>query len=935
MSNMKRAVARGRASLLASSMFATTALAGLGGMVGAVALTPGAAFAQTCTPVPTQGPSTAPAAIGPATQFCTGNYTLGIGYDETTAGGNLTVNLDGPGLVQNGGVVLNDVGGSAANLTLVLGNATNVGQNIVTNTASNAVTITSTGGNVVITTGNNTIPGEIITGNIAGISATTSGNGAINVSTIANVTGLGGPGIVAQSVSGNIAITVGGAVVGNGVSDIGSGVRGRSEDASVSITLGNVTTVAGNTTSVTPFSVTGNVTDAVLAIGGDAFFAGNASAVVNVTDPGNVNLTSGTKAAAIVAVTFSKGVGSSAVVNMTGASGGTISAEDAGGGIAGVSALSELGGSSSITTNAGLTVIVGSKGGNGDAGLFAQSSDPTFTQSATVTLGASNTITVGNATSVGSVGIEATNVGPAGSAFGGDGFFFVGAPGNLAAATVIAGNGTSVTVNGNATLVGVEALNIGNATVTLGATVANTTGITVNGNVAGTDSVGVLSHSIGGVASINTGTTPVKVTGGTGVEGIGGAGVLVTVAGNVNSNDGVAILTSSGGNTGININGGTTSGLGQVVANVSIPTVQFTNNTANTTTLVAIGAAGTLQSNPVGNATTASPSGLIIAPGPGNITIGSIAVTDAGHMIGTVDFSRVIGTGFAGNATLPPNISNTTVAVTGNGVWLTSGTSKFGNGALGAGNATVASDSVITGGPGGNGLINTVGTTTFQFGTTTANSFTNIGTTRVGSDGAPSTLNLTGGPILLTNAGVIDLSTGAVGTDALTGLTTAFVGVAGGQIATKAQLGGIGSIASVLTVATTSGANNIKVTDAGGIAGFVPVSSGGIVLVRTGGTTTNGAAFVLDPNSTGFATFGPNARGLIKGMWLYTLANTGQNEVLVSSAGPGAFEAPIIATAAQDIWYATAPWQDRQADLRDSALLTPGDLGSFTPGVWI
>jgi len=55
----------------------------------------------------------------------------------------------------------------------------------------------------------------------------------------------------------------------------------------------------------------------------------------------------------------------------------------------------------------------------------------------------------------------------------------------------------------------------------------------------------------------------------------------------------------------------------------------------------------------------------------------------------------------------------------------------------------------------------------------------------------------------------------------------------------------------------------------------------------------------------------------------------------VQAIGPGGFEAPIVATAAQDIWYATAPWQDRQADLRDSALLSPNDHGGFTPGVWI
>ena len=233
------------------------------------------------------------------------------------------------------------------------------------------------------------------------------------------------------------------------------------------------------------------------------------------------------------------------------------------------------------------------------------------------------------------------------------------------------------------------------------------------------------------------------------------------------------------------------------------------------------------------------------------------------------------------------------------------------------------------------GTIDTSGNTTFVFGNTTKNIYTNAGITRVGETGGPALLTLTGPAIALSNAGLIDLSAGAAGTEFLTGTTTNFTGVAGGVIATTADLAGAGAPANVLTVATTAGANNIKVVDGGGVAAFVPVSSGGIVLVHTGGAATNGAAFVLDPNSSGYATFGPNAAGLVKGVWLYTLFNTGQNEILVSSAGPGAFEAPIVATAAQDIWYATAPWQDRQADLRDSALLTPGDLGNFVPGFWL
>ncbi|HEX4196584.1 MAG TPA: hypothetical protein VHZ26_04005, partial [Caulobacteraceae bacterium] len=180
--------------------------------------TPRIALAQTCTPPPTQGPAAAPAPIGPASQFCTGSYATGIGYTETTTGGNLSVTLAGPGTVN--GVVLNDSGGAtAANLTLVLGNATSGAQNITG--AGNAVTITSSGGNVVIATGNSTIPGETITGNVGGIDVSTTGNGTVNVSTVANVTGLASNGIRTHTVNGSNTVNVG----GNVVAAAGSGVR--------------------------------------------------------------------------------------------------------------------------------------------------------------------------------------------------------------------------------------------------------------------------------------------------------------------------------------------------------------------------------------------------------------------------------------------------------------------------------------------------------------------------------------------------------------------------------------------------------------------------------------------------------------------------------------------------------------------------------------
>ena len=78
---------------------------------------------------------------------------------------------------------------------------------------------------------------------------------------------------------------------------------------------------------------------------------------------------------------------------------------------------------------------------------------------------------------------------------------------------------------------------------------------------------------------------------------------------------------------------------------------------------------------------------------------------------------------------------------------------------------------------------------------------------------------------------------------------------------------------------------------------------------------------------------------MVRGPWIYTLDNnvpvSGTNDTVLVLAWPARFEGPVLATAAETIWYGTGPWEDRQADLRNSSLLAPGSLGSFTPGVWI
>jgi outer membrane autotransporter protein len=235
------------------------------------------------------------------------------------------------------------------------------------------------------------------------------------------------------------------------------------------------------------------------------------------------------------------------------------------------------------------------------------------------------------------------------------------------------------------------------------------------------------------------------------------------------------------------------------------------------------------------------------------------------------------------------------------------------------------------------GTVMTTAPTAFQFGNAAGGSNA-INVDSGGTLQVDSTLLIKDPSVTLTNAGVIDLLGAPAGSIQLNGPTTNFVGVAGGVIETTANLAAPGSPANTLNVATTSGVNGIVVDDGARTSAPSHVTTADPIVLVTA-TGTNGATFTLT-GGTGFTTFGPNAAGLIKGPWLYTLDNNvpfgGTNDtVLVSQPGPAAFEAPVLVTAAQDIWYATAPWQDRQADLRDSSLLAPGSVGSFTPGVWV
>ena len=282
MIGQKSAFARGRASVFAGGLLATSALAGFGGTIGAL-VTPAMALAQ-CVPGP--APSNPPTltSTGATSEVCTGGFS-GLGYRET--GPNLTVQIIGPGTITGGGVEIANSGvAPGANLTLQLGNATLAGQNI--NSTGNGIVLVSSGGNISLTTVNLALPGEVISANSEGIVALTQGGGSATIDTIANVTAGVAAGVDAQTVDGASTVTFGGHVGGpvTGVLALALG------NGTATVNLGNATTGTGNATVVTPYSI--NVTGGSGAVAENIFATGNQTAVLNVTDPGNVTVTGST-----------------------------------------------------------------------------------------------------------------------------------------------------------------------------------------------------------------------------------------------------------------------------------------------------------------------------------------------------------------------------------------------------------------------------------------------------------------------------------------------------------------------------------------------------------------------------------------------------------------------------------------------------------------
>ena len=246
----------------------------------------------------------------------------------------------------------------------------------------------------------------------------------------------------------------------------------------------------------------------------------------------------------------------------------------------------------------------------------------------------------------------------------------------------------------------------------------------------------------------------------------------------------------------------------------------------------------------------------------------------------------------------------------------------------GAGVMSGGNDSITN-----NGQMETFGAlTSIDFGAG-SDSLTNNGRIDVGFhpvNAAGSTLSMANLD-RFANSGLINLMNG-IEHDAVSAPQAAFSGSGASELAIDAYLGAPGSTADTLTVASSSGVTHVLVNDTNTGAGAY--NAKGILVVQG---SSGQADFVLDPQSS---HYNPNLFGGSLdpgGLFAYQLAYDSATKAtyLVGAPKPVVFEFAALGTAAQNVWYATSPWLNRQADMRDAfdGHVTATE-GKTEPGVW-
>ncbi len=805
--------------------------------------------------------------------------SLGELLAGTTGTGNVTIAANGDITASGGNAAIYASVGSGAIAITTNGNVTD-----------SVVAIASANGNITITTNGNvdepngfaSIYAASSGGNVVlttngsltdGLSASTSGSGTVNVTANGNISNAQPfDSIYATTEDGNVGVTVNSSLITGATG--GYGVEADAFGAGNStVKLGNGVTIDPPTVGVYSYSYGG--LSGVSTGNNDAITASDSTNAGGVTAKSDF-----APATAMVTASVTTGTGDTFVVSGDESAG--IDAVNRGSGLGGVSIAT--GGANAITVSGDdVAAVLGTTiDDNFSTGHFDGAGD------VSIKIGANNVFQVNPGTGAGiaSGGIVAASDG-----------------GNIDVEWT--GAGGSIAVNGapGITTAGILAVDGSGAVATPTPATNPQTVTVVTGSgtaISSNNGAGIL------VANLNFGLTtvtsngPIVATVSSGSPAFS-AFLASAVSPSFANVEGGGIIALGAGPTAVTSNAAITMTGGDGIDALSETSVSVNNNAAIVASnsgvdaysggVVAIANNGSIKG--VGSAS--HPVIAFAAAGPTTITNGSGGSVQsmAGLAADLAIAAPTAGTGSVviangGAITGRLDLANTSGAtLNNNGVWTSSGTSVF---------------------PAGAGTIN------------------NSGTVRV--SGATTFTGL----LTFNNAGVLDMHGANSAAGDVATISGTYVG--GGKLVIDSFLGTAGSggacgaLSDCLQIASSSGVTGLVVHDTGTIAN-AGVNSSGILLVSGASSAGN---FVLDPSSSGFD---PHTGTIDEGAFSYSLGyNASAHQVLLFAApNVVAFQLPALGTAAQNLWYETSPWLNRQADLRDQ--LGEDGQGKVSPGIWV
>ncbi len=776
------------------------------------------------------------------------NTDEGIGIIDSQGGGHVTISAARSVLLESctmigtttGNVLIN----AGAGITLE-GSITTIGGNV----SLTGVGVTSTGGTVNAGNGTILVDGNDGAINLAGALTTTNGtSSAVRIIDAATVT----LGDITTGATGTV-------VLGDGGGDNLSGLVTQTGTINAGTLIGNTggaVTLDGNNEvgSLGTFTSTGafafndttgglNVTGSIETRGGAASVstAGGALALGSnniTTSGGNVSLT---------------GVGVTSTGGTVNAGGGTILVDGNDGAV-------NLAGSLTTTngTNSAVRII-----------------DATTASLGNITTGAAGTVALGEA--------------------GGDNLSgAVTQTGAINAGTVVGNGGSTVTLDGNNTVV-----NLGELTSTEAFVFKDTTGgLNVTGNVETRGGSVTISTTGGALAmgdsSITTNGGNVSLTG-TGVTSSGGA---------VDAEGGTILVDGNDG--AINLAGElkTTNGTATAVRVIDATTASLGNITTGAAGAVALGEAGGDNLNGAVTQTGAINAGTVVGNGGSTVTLdGNNKVVNLGPLTSTEAFVFKDTTGGL-NVTGNVETRGGAAAVSTAGGALALGSSNI---TTAGGNVSLAGEGVTsTGGTvnagagailvdGNDGAVNLTGALTTTNDTATAVRVIDATTATLG--------NITtgaAGTVVLGEAGGDNLNgavtqTGAINAGTLTGNTGSTVALGGNN--TVANLGTFTSNGTFTFNDTTGGLNVTGAVTTGnnGVASIT--TTGGNLTVSTGSVA--GAGVTLVTTGANDMALGGNVNGNAGTVMLTAGRAISQSGGVVSTTGTLTGSAGTTATLNQ------------------------------------